>query len=375
MRRDVVFYMPTATPLLLDGVQATAGGAENQVLMLARALVRRGHRVGIIAHDDPVGLRSQVDGVDVIAQPMPRLRVPIVRTIVLYQRTASALRANPARVVVQRNAGIYTVLAAVTARALRRRFVYWAASVLDFDLGRHEPRRWIVRVFELGVRLADDVVVQTLEQVWLCRERFGREPLLIKEIGEPAERRAADPEAFLWIGTLVGFKRPLAYVELARAVPEAHFRMVAVRLPGAESAGLAVQVGDAARELPNLELLAPRPRAQLAPLLERAVAVVNTSRFEGMPNVFLEAWSRGVPALALGHDPDGVIERERLGFYAGGSPARLSELARTMWQTRSDQDQLAARCQEYVTREHSPEQVVDRWVEALRQAGRADARD
>ena len=204
-------------------------------------------------------------------------------------------------------------------------------------------------------------------------EPFGREPLLIREIGEPAERRAADPEAFLWIGTLVGFKRPLAYAAVARAVPEARFRMVAVRLPGAELAGLAVQVGDAARELPNLELLAPRPRAQLAPLLERAVAVVNTSLFEGMPNVFLEAWSRGVPALALGDDPDGVIERERAS--TPGSPARLSELARTMWQTRSDQDQLAARCQEYVTREHSPEQVVDRWVEALRQAGRADATD
>ena len=46
----------------------------------------------------------------------------------------------------------------------------------------------------------------------------------------------------------------------------------------------------------------------------RAVAAVNTSEFEGMPNVLLEAWSRGVPALVLHYDPGGVVRAHRLGL-------------------------------------------------------------
>lgn len=122
---------------------------------------------------------------------------------------------------------------------------------------------------------------------------------------------------------------------------------------------------DAARQLPNLTLLAPRPRAELAPLLRRAVAVISTSRTEGMPNVFLEAWTRGVPALALAHDPDGVIERERLGAFAHGSPARLAELARTMWERRDDQSEQASRCRSYVVREHDRDLIARRWEGVL----------
>ncbi|MGZ4203618.1 MAG: hypothetical protein ACXVRH_16335, partial [Thermoleophilaceae bacterium] len=113
------------------------------------------------------------------------------------------------------------------------------------------------------------------------------------------------------------------------------------------------------------ELLAARPHAELAPLLDAAVAVVSTSLSEGMPNVFLEGWSRGVPALALAHDPDGVIERERVGGFAGGSEARLAELARELWEGRGERAELATRCRGYVEREHAPGSVADRWQALL----------
>ena len=101
-------------------------------------------------------------------------------------------------------------------------------------------------------------------------------------------------------------------------------------------------------------------------LVDRAVAVVNTADFEGMPNIFLEGWSRGVPALALTHDPDGVIERHRLGSFANGSSENLVELARSLWEERSDQAGVAARCRQYILEYHSPETVSAQWVEALR---------
>jgi glycosyltransferase involved in cell wall biosynthesis len=356
--------MPTAAPLLGGG--EAAGGAEQQVLMLARELARRGRAVGIVVFDDTRPLPDSVDAVDVVELRRPALRLPLVRTAAFYWRVFSTLRANPSTVLVQRAASVHTALAGAAAKLLRRRFVFATAGLHDFDFGVWEPKRWIVRAYRLGVRLADEVVVQTGEQVELCRKRLGREPVLIKSIAALEPAQAAPPEAFLWIGKLIAHKRPLAYAELARALPEARFRMVALDDPSPEGTELRRALERAAAELPNLELLAGRPRAELAPLFETAVAVVSTSLSEGMPNVFLEGWSRGVPALALAHDPDGVIERERVGGFAGGSGERLAELARELWDSRGERAELAARCRGYVEREHSPASVADRWEALLR---------
>jgi len=100
-------------------------------------------------------------------------------------------------------------------------------------------------------------------------------------------------------------------------------------------------------------------------LIDRSVAVVNTADFEGMPNIFLEGWTRGVPALGLSHDPNGVIVRHKLGGFAGGSPGRLAELAREAWAGRHDQVDVAERCRRYIELEHSPEAVAERWVRVL----------
>lgn len=363
--RDVVFYMPTATPLLVQAPRAPAGGAEQQVLMLARELARRGHAVGIVVFDDSGALRPRVEGVDVIGQPPPRTRLPLIRTVAFYARSLAVLRANPAEVLVQRAAGIHTALVAVAARLLGCRFVYASAGVHDFDLASWEPKRWIVRAFGLALRSADAVVVQTHEQMRLCLERFDREPLLIGSIAEPAPLPAGSPDAFVWAGTVIGHKRPLAFVELARAVPEARFVMVAVGEPSPAGADLAARLARAAKTVPNLDLLPPTPHAELGALLDRAVAVVSTSRSEGMPNVFLEGWSRGVPALALAHDPDGVIERDGLGACAGGAGERMAALARELWRTRADRAELAERCRRHVAREHALAPIADRWTEAL----------
>jgi hypothetical protein len=119
----------------------------------------------------------------------------------------------------------------------------------------------------------------------------------------------------------------------------------------------------AARELPNLQLLEPRSRAGVGELLDRTVAVVNTSQREGMPNVFLEGWARGVPALAFSFDPDGLVARERLGYFADEDQRRLEEHALALWRERGGPPELARRCVEYIRREHDEDSVVERWLD------------
>jgi hypothetical protein len=104
--------------------------------------------------------------------------------------------------------------------------------------------------------------------------------------------------------------------------------------------------------------------------MESAVAIVNTAEYEGMPNIFLEGWSRGVPALSLFHDPDGVIAGEGVGGFARGSQERFQTLARMLWESRFDQSELAARSRDYIARHHAIDVVVDRWVEVVEEGRR-----
>jgi glycosyltransferase involved in cell wall biosynthesis len=282
----------------------------------------------------------------------------------------AALRDADARVYVARNAGYEVGMVGLWARANGRRFVYSSSSAADFDFSPLTAARagtqldqWFTRVqYRAGLRVANAVVVQTDEQLALAR-RVGIRPTLIRSFCPLPPVPHREREAFLWVGALIEFKDPLAYVRLAAAVPEARFWMIATDR-GPRWRALADRVRAEAQSVPNLELLAPRPREELLELYERAVAVVTTSYFEGFPNALLEAWARGTPALSLRIDPDGVIAANRLGRVAGASVERLAADAREAWRGRATVDSEQTRT--YIARVHDPAAIGGQWAELVR---------
>lgn len=347
-RREVVFFIPYASPLLSG--EGSTGGAETQLVLVAKALQAHGRCVALTVFDTPGGLPASVDGVEIITLPRPPAGKGRARLL------AGMLRHVDADIFVQRCAGSYTGVVGLVARARRRRFVYSSASDLDFDPAYLAGDPMARRLFPVGIRCAQQIVVQTDVQVELCRSAWGRESAVIRSITEPAQQRTASPEAFVWVARMVPYKRPEAFIALAERVPQAQFWMVGDAPPAirALAAGCA-----------NLTLLEPRPRPQLTALLERAVATVLTSEAEGMPNVLLEGWARGVPALSLSCDPDAIIERNGLGSVAGNSIDRLAELASAAWEIRTQPSAIAARCRDYIAREHAADEVAARWERAL----------
>jgi glycosyltransferase involved in cell wall biosynthesis len=365
-RHDVVFYTPSIGAILSGGRSLPPGGAETQILMLARQLAARGVRAAIVAYGSSGVLPEQVDGVRIVRRSSYVRSPRLVGKLIEVVRIWHSLWRAPSDTVVYRCAGLELGLVALYTRLAGRRLVHSSANVVDFDFAKLCPKRRDQRLYELGIRLADEIVVQTEEQVDLCRRTFGRESVLIKSLAAPAEPQRERPEAFLWIGRLVDYKGPLEYVALARAVPEARFWMVGVPGVAEPERLLAAEVRAAAAGVPNLTLLDPRPHGEIQALMGGVVASVNTAAFEGMPNVLLEAWAQGVPALVLHHDPDGVIARHALGGYAAGSPERLATLARELWEMREDRPGLAARCRSYVAESHGPQAVAEQWIEVLR---------
>jgi len=261
----------------------TVGGAERQMVILARALAARGFRVcHVVAAME--GLPDHRDGVDVIAEdPEQPGRLPGA----MIKRISGALRRADAGVYLQRSAGFATFLTGAFARSHRRGFIYSTSSHNDLTLAF--PLAWQEAAgFKLGVRLAHAIVVQTREQLEAAGARHN--VVHIPSLCEPvANADGAERDTFLWVGRPEVYKNPLAFVDLARAVPEARFRMIGIDLSQPSSNELA----RAASHLSNLELLPPLPRSEVLPMYAHAVAVVNTSDFEGFPNTFMEGWARG----------------------------------------------------------------------------------
>lgn len=358
-RYDVAIHAPFASPLYVGGQGDASGGAELQMAELGRTLAERGMRVCHVLFEHE-GLPTSRDGVDVVTQPADEFE----DNLVWYSRSiVRALRAADAHVYVQRTAGFETGVVAAFARARGRRFVFSSSSTTDM-LPKPPLPTWASRLsFRTGLRLADEVVVQTAEQHVQASATLGRPPRLIRSFCRSGAPEDGSREAFLWIGGLIDYKDPLAYVRLAEQVPEARFWMIGTSR-GEAWQSLSDEVHEAARRLENFELLEPRSRARLTDLYRQAVAVVNTSHFEGFPNTFMEGWAAGAAALSLNVDPDGVIERHGLGVAAAGEEERLAEGARMLWSARGDSPHALA-TRRYLAEHHDPRLVGDQWAELV----------
>jgi glycosyltransferase involved in cell wall biosynthesis len=331
--------------------------------LLARALAERGHRIAHVTYSPR----------DPLTPSYPLTLVPrdryagdrrVVGSLLEARVIWRALRVANAEVVVVRTASPLVGVAAAFCKLHRRAFIFSSSNISDFTLEKMRSRRNRV-LYRLGLRLADVVVVQSLDQVALARQAY---PWLdrveqIPSFAEPAPPLTSHdrpkPDAFLWFGRCVGQKQPMRYLALARAVPEARFLMIPV--PVEASSRELDELRASARDVANLELLDALPHAQLSQVISSAVAVVNTSVLEGMPNSFLEAWASGVPVLTLQFDPDDVVERHALGISAQGSWERFVAGARELWEGRTRREEMARRTRAYVEDVHSIEGVGARW--------------
>lgn len=362
MSHDIVIYTASSgTAGFYDRSHGRAGGAERQMTLLARALVQRGYRVAHVIYPPREPVELDYPLTLVYRAPYAGGR-PVVGGLLEAAAVWRALRRADAGVLVVRTASPLVGVAALFARVHGRRLIFSGSNVSDFTLETMSSRL-NRRLYRFGVRRADVVVVQSSDQRSLALEAFPslRRVVAIPSFAEtpPVEDGREAGDAFLWFGRSVPEKQPLRYVELARALPEASFRMIPV--PQGADTRLLGELRAAAAGLQNLELLDPLPHAQAAKLVEQAVAVVNTSVLEGMPNTFLEAWASGVPVLTLQFDPDGTVKRHGLGISAGGSWEAFVEGARELWRSRSDRRDLARRVRSYVESAHSEEAVAAQW--------------
>jgi glycosyltransferase involved in cell wall biosynthesis len=364
-KAHVCFVAPHLWPVLSrDPGLAMVGGAEVQQALLVRLLTRAGHRVSVISLDFGQPHRAQVDGAVVHKTFRPAEGIPVVRF--LHPRLTSiwrALREVDADVYYQRSASMLTGVVAEFCRRHGKRSIYAGASDTDFVPGQHLIRlardRWL---YQHGLRSVDRIVVQNPAQLAACRQHYGREARLIPSSYErpSAQRLHTGGERVLWVGTVQPAKRPELVLEIARRLPQRRFVMIGG--PGYGQLltrnGYFENIRDQAAALPNVEFKGFLAFEEADAWFDQARVFVNTSLHEGMPNTFLQAWSRGVPTLATVDVGAPVYSIFQEPAAAASEIERLFTDA-AYWETRS------SACRAYFERKHSPQSVLAQYHELL----------
>jgi glycosyltransferase involved in cell wall biosynthesis len=339
------------------------GGAEVQATKLAHALKAKGLRVAHVVN--PVPEPRLVDASSPTLVERPEWKGGRLSQLTETRAIWRALASADAEAYIVRGSGGHVIPASTFCRTRKRSFVFSSSSELDFDFERPDRNRRMLQIYKASLRFAARLALQTEQQRELAlRVLPHSDPVVIPSFAEPAPAANGTGEYFLWADRLVEYKLPDRFVELAEALPDVRFRMVACEMVETQP-GMPERIAAAAARLPNLELLPPRPRNELLAEMENAVAVVKTSRVEGMPNTFLEAWARGVPVLSLNVDPDAKIANNDIGVVAGGSMERLIEATDTLWRNRELRTEMGERARRFIDDVHSPEAVADRWVALL----------
>jgi len=364
-QRDVAIYAPYACALYERNAGANGGGgAELQTTLLARGLAAEGLEVAHIVFpiDDPRPLEPPAPTLIRRRKARSQDRLHPPRELIDVWRSLSKA---DARVVIVRGSGGYVVPAAAWCRAHGRSLVFAASNDLDFDLDRPDRRAATLRAYGTAAKQAQRLVVQTRRQAELAPRVFpALDPVLIPSFAQPAPPASGGAKYFLWIDRLVSYKRPEKLLDLAAGLPEARFRMIAPE-SSETSPELKQRVYERIAALPNVEIVSQQSREEIFEALHGAAAVVKTSEVEGMPNTFLEAWSRGLPVLSLSVDPDRRIEEHGVGLLAGGSIDRFVEQGWRLWTDPELRAEIGSRGREFVTATHSPEAVTDRWAALL----------
>jgi len=364
---NIALYCYYAYSIMNDEKNEVVGGMEMQLIKLARELQHRGHSVEFMVGDfgQPDTCES---GGFMFHKIFDRSRSSLLRKISYFCRIIRTMQAD---IILERGSSDITGFLCLCAHALRKKYVFSAASDVNLVRDADDPsirtgsRRWL---FRYAIRNADNIIVQKKSQNELLSRSFGRRGKEIANMPLIAidTVRAANGNNITWISNLNTYKRPDLCLDLARRLPAYSFVMAgAARDPRYYG-----EMEFLASSIPNVRFCGFVPPHKIPHLLAESRVLINTTIIdgkyeEGFPNAFLQAWSQGVPVVSLISNPDKIITEKGLGFCSG-SIDRMADDLRLLMEDDTIHNAIARNCVTYMREYPDVSSIVDQYESLLK---------
>lgn len=171
-------------------------------------------------------------------------------------------------------------------------------------------------------------------------------------------------EYFLWVGRLdKEQKRPHIFLNIATKYPNQNFVLVG---PAESDNEYTRSIRARAESMENVTYTGSVNPDEIHSYYRKAIALINTSAYEGFPNTFLESWRYGTPVVSLAIDTSRFLEKKTtLTGYADKDMSKLEDLIGRLAESRRLRRRLGITGLQTFTNKYQIETTVDMYCDVI----------
>jgi glycosyltransferase involved in cell wall biosynthesis len=341
------------------------GGGELQIALLAKALIKGGHEVVVIDYETPEDFITE-DGIRVLKVTKWNDGIPVFRTFThrLPQLYKSLIHQR-ADIYYCRIREFRHIIAYRAARKVGAKFILGLASDLDIMSFGMRVKNIYIPNFSFGnffwwffsgilaevvypflLRKSDIIFAQHEGQRKILQKKGLKSVLFPNLIELPPLTVSTNNNNnyFIYVGSLDKRKGFTEFFKIVRKTPNHSFKVI-----GEPRDKTGFKYFEELKSFKNVRLFGRLSHPDTMCQIETSKALISTSWMEGFPNVFIEAWSFGIPVLSLFVDPGDTIKTKELGVAANGNMNKLIEVMNNIKPT----PEFEKRAKAYVENSHN----------------------
>ena len=340
------------------------GGAELQMSILSKELVKRSYDVSFITFGEKSSFYETYDDIKVYCAFNSKFKgYSYLHPYNIYS-LIKILHKIEADIYIKKGYSPLTGIMAFIAKLQNKKFFFIASSDKDLSgkLDASSIDKWPNIFYQFGVKNCTRVICQTNHQLNLLEQKVGKKGIIIKNLYHLTNKENVkrDPKSLkiLWIGRLIHGKRPELFLRLAKQLPDYRFWIIISRHP--LDVDYYDQIYKEAIKIDNLDFLGYIPYKEIKRFYAESSMLISTSISEGFPNTFLEAWGNSIPVVSIGFDPDEIICNNGLGVHIENFEDLVKNVDMLIKNDRL-REKMGMHGRKYVEAEHSVIRIVDEY--------------
>jgi len=305
----ICFISPKAYPLFNPKINATFGGSEVQIFLMAKEIARDNNNIHVVVAD--YGQKPKEVFLNVTLWKSLNFKEIILKQGLKLFKIIKCINAD---VYIQRAFTPFSGIIALWCKWKKKKFVYMVASDIETD-NRCHKRHGLIRTFffNLVFRYANLIIVQHQFQKRNLLKNKGRNSAILRvgiPIGKNIKRKR---DYILWVGRSEKLKKPEKFLRLVKINANYNFIMICPQATNKKEYWQKIK--DRATKFTNLQFIDYVPFNKIDRFFQNAKIFVNTSEYEGFPSTFVQALKNSVPILSLNVNPEKFLEKYRCGFF------------------------------------------------------------